>query len=81
MSRTCGAGSSEILGAFIGKEEVEAALQGSHSDREAMARRITSSLGYNGYLAYVQGDDLVGHQRKYGLSVADAQKKGLHRRK
>jgi hypothetical protein len=49
-------GKTEILGTFIGKDEVEAALQGSHSDRAAMARRIASSSGYNGHLAYVQGD-------------------------
>jgi hypothetical protein len=47
MTRTRATGSTEILGTFVGKDEVEAALAGSHSDREAMARRIASSLGSN----------------------------------
>jgi hypothetical protein len=62
MLRTLATDRTEIIGAFIGKDEVEAAMQGSHSDRAAMARRIASSLGYNGHLAYVRGDDVGARQ-------------------
>jgi hypothetical protein len=64
MTRTRATGSAEILGTFIGKDEVEAALQGSHSDREAMARRIASSSGYNSHMAYVRGDDVGALRRR-----------------
>lgn len=60
----------EALGnTFVAQEEIEAALQGSHSDREAMVRRLSDS-GYNSHLSHLRGED------DYAKMVSAAKKAG-----
>jgi hypothetical protein len=54
-------GRDEILGTFIGDDEVCAAREGSHSDRRALQRRAPASTsGYNSHWAYIRGDEPSG---------------------
>ena len=60
-------GREEILGTFVGDDEVCAAREGSRSDRQALRRRLPASTsGYNSHWTHVRGDDpgLIGRLRQ-----------------
>jgi len=54
-------GRDEILGSFVGDDEVCAAREGSRSDRQALRRRLPASTsGYNSHWSHVSGDAPTG---------------------
>lgn len=50
-------GRDEIVGSHTSEEDLALASEGSHSDRESLARHARSSSGYNSHWKYMRGDD------------------------
>ena len=73
MLRTRLAGRSEIVGpAHVGKDEVEAAIEGGGPEVSALRRRCLSTSGYNGHWRYL----VRGEGDRYAQMVAAAKKAG-----